>query len=338
VAQFDRARASGLFASFGRVLIQDSTTLPLHPRLASVFPGSRNQFDKVHAIAKIQAVYDLLREQFLSFSLSGFTRNDQAASTDILNVARGGDLVLRDLGYFVLPVFAQLHQRGAFFLSRLPSHLTLWDDEGHRFDLLKQLRRWGRLDVTLRLGQTHAVPVRLVAVPLPQAHADARRRTARQNRDGRCPPGKTRLALLGWEIFITNVPAAVWTTESLAQVYGLRWRIEIVFKSWKSNFRMAHLPNVSAHQIQAMIYARLLFICLFQSFFNPLAHYIRRVYKRSLSLLRLSQFLAEHHWLIAPLIQTASGLQHLENLIVRHCCYRKRTDQVNYAEDLQCLS
>jgi hypothetical protein len=101
---------------------------------------------------------------------------------------------------------------------------------------------------------------------------------------------------------------------------------------------MAHLPNVSAHQIQAMIYARLLFICLFQSFFNPLAHYIRRVYKRSLSLLRLSQFLAEHHWLIAPLIQTASGLQHLENLIVRHCCYRKRTDQVNYAEDLQCLS
>ena len=337
VAKFGRIRTRGVFERFRRVLIQDSTTLSLPAHVAAVFPGSRNQSGKTQAAAKIQAVYDLLAERFVTFALTPFTRNDQAASRDILNVVRRGDLVLRDLGYFVLSVFARLHRRGVFFLTRLRQDVKLLDQEGRPWDLLRQLRRHGTLDLVVLAGQRERLPIRLVAVPLPRSIADARRRKAKQNRDKRCRPSKKYLELLGWEVFITNVPSHVWSTEVACQVYGLRWRIETIFKAWKSHFRIADVTAGSAHQIQIMLYARLLAICLFQTLFGLLAEHFHRAYRRSLSLLRLSAFLAQHHWIVAPLTQTADGLQLLQQLIAKHCCYAKRRNRSNYAETLQCL-
>jgi hypothetical protein len=72
--------------------------------LSKVYPGNKNRTGKNFSVFKIQAIYDLLAERFVAFSTSGFTRNDQRASADILDLARKGDLVLRDLGYFVLSV------------------------------------------------------------------------------------------------------------------------------------------------------------------------------------------------------------------------------------------
>ena len=105
--------------SFERVLIADSTSIGLPKVLAPFFPGASNQTGSKQAQLKIQAYYDLRNESFVDFSLSSFRKNDQAASKDILAVAQPNDLILRDLGYFVLAVFKQLDQRGCFFVSRL---------------------------------------------------------------------------------------------------------------------------------------------------------------------------------------------------------------------------
>ena len=98
--------------SFERVLIADSTSIGLPKVLAPFFPGASNQTGSKQAQLKIQAYYDLRNESFVDFSLSSFRKNDQAASKDILAVAQPNDLILRDLGYFVLDVFKQLDQRG----------------------------------------------------------------------------------------------------------------------------------------------------------------------------------------------------------------------------------
>ena len=336
-AKFGRLRDGGVFRTFGRVLIQDSTSLSLSPRLAAAFPGSRNQSGKTQAGAKIQAIYDLLAEGFVRFAVTAFTRNDQAASKDMLRVARKGDLVLRDLGYFVLKDFAELHRRGVFYLSRLRGATVLLDARGRPFDLLRALRREGRLDVALRLGKAAKLSVRLVAAPLPVAVANERRRKARLNRDKRCRPDKARLALLGWEIFVTNVPATVWSSEEVCCVYGLRWRIEIIFKAWKSNLRFADLPAGSAHQVQAWLYARLLCVTVLQTFYGQLEQRLERRHGRALSLLRLTALLGESPDLIAPLTRTDEGLVLLERLLAKHCCYEKRRDRLNYAEVIRCL-
>lgn len=245
---------------FQRVLIQDSTTLKLTERLAAIFPGSSNQCGPRNGQLKIQAVYELLTQRFVSFGLSGFTRNDQTAARDILPLLQPGDLVLRDLGYFVIETFEQIVQAGAFFLSRIRLDLALREPlTGKELNLLAELRRQGHLDRDVLVGP-QKMRARLVAIKLPPAVAAERRRKAKMNRDKRCQPNARSLQLLGWAIFITNVPSDVWSAKTVAQVYGLRWRIETIFKAWKSHFRLTEVPQGSEFQLRTVIYARLLFI------------------------------------------------------------------------------
>jgi hypothetical protein len=213
---------------------------------------------------RIQAVLDLVSQRFVHFGLSHFRRNDQAAACDVLAVVQKGDLVLRDLGYFVLDSLAKMAEAGAFFLSRLRVSTGIWDATGREpLDLLKLLRRQGRVDLRVRLG-AQKVPVRLVAVKLPVEVAAERRRRARagQKHDGRYQVQARTLALLDWAIFVTNVPASVWPAQTVVAVYGLRWRIETIFKAWKSHFRLAEVPKGSPAQLEAMIYGRLIFLTL----------------------------------------------------------------------------
>lgn len=214
-----RPLEEGAFRLFRRVLIQDSKNLALPDHLADSFPGARDQRRQTKASMKIQSVYDLLSGWVVHFAISGFTRPDQAASPDILSIVQKGDLVLRDLGYFVLSVFKRIHEIGAFFLSRLRHNVALYDpSSGEKIDLLAKLRKSPVLDIDVVIGDRERVPVRLVAVPVPESVANERRRKAKNNRDKRCRPSKQSLALLGWQIFITNVDRSVWDTKTAATI------------------------------------------------------------------------------------------------------------------------
>ena len=246
--------------AFKRVLIQDSTTIKLTAKLAAVFAGSSNHCGSKNGQLKIQAIYELLTQRFVSFSLSGFTRNDQAASRDVLPLLQRGDLILRDLGYFVVKSFECIANAGAFFLSRIRLDVKIYDPiTDKELNLLRLLRRHGQLDRDVLLGGQR-MPVRLVALKLPQGVAAERRRKAKQNRDKRCKPNARSLKLLGWAIFITNVRPEVCCAKTVAEVYGLRWHIETLFKIWKSHFRITDVPDGSESQLLVVIYARLIFL------------------------------------------------------------------------------
>lgn len=90
--------------------------------------------------------------------------------------------------------------------------------------------------------------------------AAERRRKAKANRDKRSKPNATQLALLGWAIFVPNVESEVMSAQTVAKVYGLRWRIETIVKAWKSHFRITRVPKGSESQLLAIFYARLIFI------------------------------------------------------------------------------
>ena len=108
-----------LFSKFRRALVQDSTSIKLDARFAQDFPGSKNQTGKKSATAKIQAVMDILTEQFCYFNITPFTRNDQSASADILKIAQPFDLIIRDLGYFVCAVFKKCQMNKIFFFEQV---------------------------------------------------------------------------------------------------------------------------------------------------------------------------------------------------------------------------
>lgn len=311
-------------SSFSRVLIQDSTTLAVSQALARFFPGARNQRGAKGGLLKIQACYDLLTDQFVHFSLSSFRRNDQAASADVLPLLRVGDLVIRDLGYFALEVMEQIGLAQAFFLSRWRVGVGLWEIDGRTpVHLLALLRRQGRLDREFCLGDKK-VRARLVAVRLPAEVAAERRRLARANRDQRCPPSAERLALLDWAIYVTNVSAKVWSAREVAQTYGLRWRIEIIFKSWKSHFALADVPAGSKAQAESLIYAKLIFITVFQVWFAQCHGEDWAVDRPAMSLLKVAQAVRDYFLTLMVLHLGINALAAWQQLLSTHCRYERR--------------
>jgi len=327
----DRSDKRGLFAAFNRVLLQDSTTLKLPDRFRGSFPGSANQSKRTQSSMKIQLVSDLLGDRILQLSISGFTRNDQAASGDILSVARAGDLILRDLGYFVTWNFKLMIERGIFFLSRWHRGTTLIDPETDEpIDLHKRLRRHGALDINVLLGKKHRVAVRLVCSRVPDSVANERRRKAKAvaKKDKRYAPTKETLFLMGWSIFVTNVGPEVWKCEDFRPVYRLRWRIEIIFKAWKSHLKIAELNFAFEPMLRLCVMTKLLFCAL--------VHYACAALERlspdamQVSLLRMARILNDCAMLIAATVLDIPPAEFLSHLIRSHAFYEHRADRNNF--------
>jgi hypothetical protein len=174
------------------------------------------------------------------------------------------------------------------------------------------------------------VPARFVALKLPQQVADERRRKANINRDKRLKPSEVSMYLLGWAIFVTNVPLDIWQPLELAKVYRMRWRIEIIFKTWKSHFHFEHIFQTSAMTYpRALIsfYLLLLFITLF--FVRWFDYFFTEIVENSHnkpSWLSIFKF-ADYVKLFFDDFFKADLMQNLHTLIKNvqyYCCYDKR--------------
>lgn len=305
---------------FGRVLVQDSTCWSLPRGLSKHFPGPANARGR-GASVRVQSLYDLHSERFLGFELSPFTRNDQAASADLLPLLKAGDLVLRDLGYFSLQVFARFRSAGAFFLSRLRYGVSVYEPGSKQpLDLLRRLRSGRSLDLWIELGPQR-IPVRLLAFPLPADQVNARRRKARADRDGRLRHSPHYYQLLAWNIFITNAPVSRLSYKLAAQLYRLRWRIETIFKSWKSHLGLRALGPIGRHQVEPLLYALLILAVLMHRSI-PRGETLRF---DALSLSRLAALFALSIQLLVLSHLPRASLSHtLRKQIHAHCRYETR--------------
>lgn len=323
--------------NFNRILIQDSTCIKLPSWLSSIFPGNRNKTGKEFSIAKIQAVIDIVHEQFVHLSLTPFTVNDQKASSNILSILRKGDLLIRDLGYFVISTLRDISNIGAYFLTRLRSGIVIYDlNNKKRLNLLKILKKRGKIDTYVLIGKDERLIVRLVAMPVDDGIANQRRRKAKKNRDRRLNPNKEHLGLLGWDIFILNADDSMISAENIAKLYGLRWRIEIIFKSWKSNFKIENIPNASAVRVQAHLLAMLIFITLFHTYI--FANYYSQIYQQTqkhISILKLTRFIENFALVLyIPIVDDSIIKQQL----AYHGVYEKRNDRLNFFQTFNLLS
>jgi hypothetical protein len=335
LGQFSQAvEVSPLLESFARVLVQDSTLLPLPAHLAALFPGGGNQSSSPTASLKIQWVCDLKNSAVAQLRLSGFTRNDQRAAADILEAVRPGDLVLRDLGYLSVPVLGHVEDQKAFFLSRhLPGTRYYEPASGQLFDLAAQWRRQPSLDLALLAG-AERVPVRVVALPVPEEVANRRRQKARAaaRHRQRPPPSREYLFLMGWNILLTNVPASLWPPKAVVAVYRLRWRIEIIFKTWKSYLGLPRLNCRTAPLLELSVLTKLLFCALVSQMCDVLELHCGQ--NRHVSLLRLGHLLEPFACWFSATILGISVVQWLEFSLAHHALYDRRKDRQNYYEAL----
>ena len=326
----------GVFDFFHRVLLQDSTNLALPPKLAAYFPGAKNQSGKTSASVKLQTIYNSLTETFVWFQITPYGCNDQSASPSILDVIQEGDLVIRDLGYSCLRVFRAIGEKKAFYLSRYSHKIALFHPSGKRFDLLGHLKKYGTLDEEFLAGSEEKLSVRVVAIPVPEHVAGERRRKLIHSRDRRLNPDQTHLALLGWEIFLTNVPQNIWDANTVCRIYGVRWRIEIIFKSWKSHFKIHAFAHPTPREVELIIYARLIYITLFQCcFFTQLAALVYDTTGQHLSVLKAAEFFSQR---ILTALLTGAHYPLIIQQILKHCTYEKRNKRLNYGQIFRSLT
>lgn len=330
-----RAKQNTALKRYKRVLLQDSTTVNLPVCLSWCFPGNVSRGQKKSQL-KIQTIYDVFNNQFIHFEITPYTANDQSKSKDILSIANKDDLVIRDLGYFVLEYFEETNKKGISFTSRLRYGVNIYDEEtGKKIDLLKRLKKSGRFDKWVLLGSMHKVRVRLVAVKLSEQQANERRRKAKNDRDRRLNHDEEYYQMLGYSLFILNEDEDIFTPEQIAEIYGLRWRIEIIFKCWKSHFNLQKIipqnTSLKKERIEAIIYMMLIFILVFQaSIYNYLLEYIYR--KKSdilISLIKLSKFIA-----LNILLFFVQDIETLCPQILYYCKYEKRKKRKNFLQNI----
>lgn len=323
-----------LFKGFKRVLLQDSTCIKLPLWVRKYFPGNHSG-GKQRAGAKIQAVYDLLSGCFCLFAFTAYTYNDQRAAQMILGIARKGDLVVRDLGYMVLNCLGKMRENGIDFVSRYRYGIKLYDNQREQeINLLKLLRKNSHLDLWVYAGEKEKVNVRLVAVKLPEKVAMERKRKASQDRDKRKKHSKEYMKLLNYGIYITSVKEEQWNYSQVVEAYSFRWRIETIFKCWKSHFHIESLIPQSASltkaRIESMVYAMLIFVTLFQvRFYNYFANKAKELTGQFLSMIKLCEFIENNF-----ILMLENSSKEVEEAIVYYCRYDKRSERKNYMEKL----
>jgi hypothetical protein len=185
-----------------------------------------------------------------------------------------GDLVVADRGYAHEVRIREALELGADVLVRIGHRaVPLADANGEGFDPMKfatrRRPRAGRppraegVVVYLRSDKQRVQPLRLVVVRK-SADATVRAQThinQEAQRRGKRPTART-LAAARFAFLLTSIPASEADDTTMAELYRLRWQIELAFKRWKSLLGIDQLRADDPNLARAYIYAKLIGVVL----------------------------------------------------------------------------
>lgn len=325
---------------FKRVFLEDSTILKLPKSLHCIFGGGANQ-KGAYAMTRVQLRMDLTSEKIQKISINSYGETDLAFAPDILDDLRQGDLVIRDLGYFVIEVFEKIHWLGAYFISRWhPNVQFRYPDTKVILDIGQFLAKAEQkgvefIDQTFLLGLQKVFPVRFIAIKVPPEVEEKRRKAAleREKKSGNKYSEKY-FEHLGWVIYITNIPMGMFGFSCIWAIYRLRWRIEIIFKAWKSHLKLLEVVKDNQYlnpcQIIIRLYLMMAWIVLgLIPAYNFFMYKLYQAEKRFVSLARFADYYRNN---FADIVNEQDWEKHIP-FIKRFCLYEKRKKHRNYFEN-----
>jgi hypothetical protein len=273
-----------LKAKFNSIRIKDSSKFSIPKSLYKDYPGY-NGFHPGLALMNIQYEFDLLSGDWKYFEITKATRNDQHDSKTTLDNINRGDLSLRDLGYVTMCYLKGVISKQAYFVNRLPTSLKVYyaDKEGfEEFEWKKIDRQMTRgkltqLELNVLLGKKEQLPVRLIIAPVPEdvylkriknASKHARSKGVQLSDDYKI---KSR-----YNLFITNATPQQISTKEVANIYGLRWQIELIFKTWKSNLKIHMTKKVKKERFECQLIAKIIWIVINWRLFQIANHILKK--------------------------------------------------------------
>ncbi len=233
----------GVLARFKDLTLIDSTVLRLREFLAKKFPASRTNHTK--AAAKMHTVMSLKKGQVEKMLVTAETVNDSKAFE--IGPWAEARLLLFDLGYFSWALFARIGKEHGYFISRLKSSCN---------GVVKEVRRGMR------------GPVGSIGLKLKECIAQG----PVSDLDVEYGQGKKRIILRTiciWDPhtreehwYVTNLSPKEFSAEEIAELYRLRWQVELLFKELKSDVAIDDLRSKREEVILCHIYAALITLML----------------------------------------------------------------------------
>ncbi|MCL4465197.1 MAG: IS4 family transposase [Chloroflexi bacterium] len=245
---------------FNGVIVQDSSVISLPDALVQVWKGCGGSDGHHVSALKLQVRFDLLTGTLQGPLLEPGRTNDRGSAPRATPLAAKA-LRLADLGYFSLDQLRAFDAQDAYFLTRLYLRTAIFDHEGNRLALSTILAaaHTGQVDLPVLIGATQRLPVRLLAVRVPQEVADQRRRRLRvEARNKGETPSQVGLAFADWNILVTNVPKDKLLLTEAMVLARVRWQSELLFKLWKSHGKVDEWRTENPWRILCETYAKLI--------------------------------------------------------------------------------
>ena len=270
---------------FNRILVTDSTVITLPREFYSEFRGSGNEY--VGAAVKIQLQYDLLTGTFTCCEIQEGVTSDASYTKTMSNCISGNDLSLADLGYYKSDFLKQINGKKAFYISKIKNNTAIYiknpnpeiykttgnikkSTEFIKIDIynyIEELEECQTIELNnVFIGSKKELKPRLTITKLSKEHT--KQRSDRLKENVHKNHGSLNPRSISWNslnAYITNVEDTILKTEEIHLFYSLRWQVELMFKIWKSLFKINRLKRVKIQRFKCFLYARLISILLSSS-------------------------------------------------------------------------
>ncbi|QWH10816.1 IS4 family transposase [Bacillus mycoides] len=326
-----------IISTFNRIRILDATVFQLPDHFATDYQGSGGSSNT--AGVKIQLEYDLLSGQFLNVQLGPGKNNDKTYGTICLETVEAGDLCLRDLGYFDLGDLQTIHDKKAYYISRLKLNTRIYiknpEPEYFNNGTLKKQTEYIQLDMTQMMsglipgetieipeayiGQNQKLPARVIIHRLTddQTQTRLKNQAIREKKKGIVMKDKSK-RLMGMNVYITNTSLEEVPTNYVHSLYSLRWQIEILFKTWKSFFEIDECKNIKRERLECHLYGQLIGILLCSSTMFQMRQFLLEKKKQELSEYKAIYMIKDYF----PLLFQAIAVGTEELLKILHRLYQ----------------
>lgn len=274
---------------FKKIVITDSTIFSTSERFSSEFKG----VSKIaKSSVKIQLQYDLLSGNFICCEPMSGSINDATYLNKMEKNIESGELRLADLGYYKVGYLNNIDKKNAFYISKIKSTTPIY-----KKNPTPQKTKWGRilkyseyikLDILdlikplaygetievkdIYVGSKKELKTRLIITKL--AEDDKIKRNLKQEKSLKRDKRKVNernSAWTGLNAYITNISEDSLSKEQTHEIYSLRWQVEIMFKVWKSIFKITNTKNnkkIKIQRFKCFLYGRLISIL----FSNGIVH------------------------------------------------------------------
>lgn len=330
---------------FGRIIVNDSTSFQLPEEYSGKYKGYGGGAS--NAGIKNQYCFDLLSHEIIDITVQAGTTPDCKYPLQDL---RAKDLRIEDLGYFKVEKFRAIERAEAFFLSRLKFGVAIYILEKGQYkklDLLKlvdKMKEGEIKNIQVYLGEKEKFPTRLVLEKVPEQLANEKRRkltTDKQNK--RKGISKERLIFCDVNAFITNCTEEQLPNHLVRQCYSLRWQVEIIFKAWKSFFKIDKVKQMKIERFECFHYGCLMLIIASTHLLSYFKQWYFNKHKEEISELKFLKLIASMRQEIKQITQKSKAeieefLNQLAEIIERTCVKEQKKNKLKPLTILRNLS